>query len=231
MSHLKYSQPSNRAYATLSVKTSARDDGTFVGVASTPALDRVGDSLLPEGAVFKLPLPCLWQHDHSKPIGHITSARVTSRGIEITGKIAVGATLEIDNYYKLIKAGLVQGLSVGFRALETPEVTRTGLLYRSWEMMEVSAVTLPCNTAATITSVKSACGVASVHRSIPLVSSRGGSIPLISRGGSIPLTSGPVSLRAARQSKSGRRSDGSVKLDNPAIRRINKYGIRLVGSR
>ncbi len=192
MSYRKFIQPSTRAYATLAVKTSGRYDGTIVGIASTPELDRSGDSLLPEGAVFNLPLPLLWQHDHSKPIGHVTSARVTSRGIEIVGKIAVGATAEIDNAYRMIRAGLVRGLSVGFRALEQPEVTRTGLLYRSWELMELSTVTIPCNASASITAVKHACGVRAASYAIPLVG-RFGSVKL-REAGSIRLIKPGVRL-------------------------------------
>lgn len=197
MSYRKYAQPGSRAYATLTVKTSARDDGTITGIASTPELDRAGDVLLPEGAKFVLPLPLLWQHDHAKPLGHVTSARVTSRGIEIVGKIAVGATAEIDNAYRMIRAGLVRGLSVGFRALEQPEVTRTGLLYRSWELMELSTVTLPCNASATITAVKNACGVRPASYAIPLSNRYGGSVKL--RGtGSVKLITPGVRLIGGR---------------------------------
>lgn len=217
MTYRKYSQPSNRAYAIFDVKASSRDDGTIVGIASTPELDRVGDVLIPTGAKYQLPIPLLWQHKHDKPIGHVTQAKITSRGIEVVGKIAVGATDEIDNVYKLVRAGLVQGLSVGFRALEQPEVTRTGLLYKSWELMELSVVTLPCNTGATITAVKSACGVASVLNDvIPLVSAHSGSVPL--RSGSISLLSrrgdGSIPLRS--------RGDGSIKLRTGSIRLIGR---------
>ncbi|KQP35865.1 HK97 family phage prohead protease [Pseudorhodoferax sp. Leaf274] len=202
MTYLKYSQPSNRAYSTINIKATDRGDGTIVGIASTPELDRAGDVLLPEGAVYRLPIPLLWQHDHSKPIGHVTSARVGVRGIEIVAKIAVGATPEIDNAYSLIRAGLVRGLSVGFRPLELPEVTRTGYLYRSWEMMELSTVTIPCNQGATISAVKSACGQRGTGFAIPL-NSRSSTVKLTTRG-SVPLKT----------------SSSAVELYRPAVRLI-----------
>lgn len=197
MSYQKYAQPSNRAYSTINIKATDRGDGTIVGYASTPELDRAGDVLLPEGAVYRLPLPLLWQHDHSKPIGHVTSARVGTSGIEIIAKIAVGATAEIDNCYRLISAGLVRGLSVGFRALEKPEVTRTGYLYRSWEMMELSAVTIPCNQGATISAVKSACGQRSISRAIPL-NTKDRTIKLMNGGIALNRASAAVPERVIR---------------------------------
>lgn len=197
MSYLKYTQPSNRAYSTINIKATDRGDGTIVGLASTPELDRAGDVLLPEGAVYRLPIPLLWQHDHGKPIGSVTSARVSASGIEIVAKIAVGATPEIDNSYALVRAGLVRGLSVGFRPLEQPEVTRTGYLYRAWEMMELSCVTIPCNAGATISAVKSACGQRSVSRSIPL-NTKGGAIRLINGGIALNSTRAKAPERVIR---------------------------------
>lgn len=196
MTYLKYSQPSNRAYSTINIKATDRGDGTIVGLASTPELDRAGDVLLPEGAVYRLPLPLLWQHDHGRPIGTVTSARVGPGGIEIVAKIAVGATPEIDNAYALIRAGLVRGLSVGFRALEAPEVTRTGKVYRAWEMMELSTVTIPCNQGATISAVKSACGQRGAGFAMPL-HSRNRTIKLTTRG-TVQLDAGSTAVKLYR---------------------------------
>src|SRR4249919_447134 len=97
----------NRAYSLLNIKRVDDDGYTITGMATTPTPDRLNDVVEPEGAEFKLPLPLLWQHDASQPIGHVTRAKVTPAGIEIVAKIAKDVTAEIDRAWSLIKAGLV----------------------------------------------------------------------------------------------------------------------------
>lgn len=176
-----------RAFSTLTLKADGSGDGTLIGIASTPETDRQGDVLLPEGAVFKLPLPLLWQHRHDEPIGHVTSARVTSKGIEIVAKIALGVSEQIDRAYKLVQTGLVRGLSVGFRGLEVEQIA-TGLLFRRWEMLELSAVTIAANSGASITAVKAACGLRAPAR-------QGGAVRLVNRNpGAVTLTQRGIRL-------------------------------------
>jgi len=117
----------------------------------------VGDIMEPQGALFKLPIPLLWQHDAKSPIGQVTGARVTSKGIEVTAKVARGVLPEIDRAWALIKAGLVRGLSIGFRAVEAEQVKgTTGMRYMKWAWHELSAVTIPANSEASIQAIKSA---------------------------------------------------------------------------
>src|SRR5687767_2650656 len=47
----------DRAYSFLTVKKFDDDARTISGTASTPELDRAGDSVSPLGAKFRLPLP------------------------------------------------------------------------------------------------------------------------------------------------------------------------------
>src|SRR5215467_4846576 len=109
----------NRAYSLLTIKQADDETRTIVGIASTPTPDRMGDIIEPNGAQFKLPLPLLWQHDAKSPIGHVTSAKIDNGGIEIVAQIAKGVTDKIDEAWKLIKAGLVSGLSIGFTPVKT----------------------------------------------------------------------------------------------------------------
>lgn len=145
----------NRAYSVLEIKAVDDDAREIRGIATTPAPDRVQDVVVPEGAKFALPLPLLWQHDASHPIGHVTEATVTAKGIEVVAKIAKGVDAEIDRAWNRIKAGLVRGLSIGFRGLESEEIPGSwGRKFTSWEWMELSAVTIPANAEASILSVK-----------------------------------------------------------------------------
>lgn len=146
----------NRAYTLLEVKEVNEDARVITGVASTPTADRMGDVVKPEGAVFQLPIPLLWQHDSSAPIGKVTEAKVTKKGIEITAEIAKGVSAKIDEAWALIKAGLVRGLSIGFRGLDTEQIPNSwGVVFEKWEWLELSAVTIPANAEASITTIKS----------------------------------------------------------------------------
>lgn len=146
-----------RAYSLITVKALDESGGKRIlrGIASTPTPDRMDDIVVPEGAKFKLPLPLLWQHDSHQPIGHVTEAKVTSAGIEIVAEIAAGVTQYIEEAWALLKAGLVRGLSIGFRGLKWSDISGTwGVEFTEWEWLELSAVTIPANAEANILSVK-----------------------------------------------------------------------------
>lgn len=153
----------NRAYSTLEIK--AADEGgkrTFTGIASTVTPDRSGDIVEPKGAQFKLPIPLLWQHNSRDPIGWITSAKITDKGIEVEGEVAdvedEGPLKErLSMAWQMLKSKLVRGLSIGFNSIESARIDGTyGLRFMKWEWLELSAVTIPANQDASITAIKSA---------------------------------------------------------------------------
>lgn len=151
----------NRAYSTLEVKALDDEKRVITGIASTPSPDRMQDVVEPKGAQFKLPIPFLWQHNHDEPIGHVTEAKVTQKGIEVSVQLTQveepGKLKDrLDEAWHSIKSGLVRGLSIGFSAKEFEQIPGSwGLRFLSWEWFELSAVTIPANAEATITSVKS----------------------------------------------------------------------------
>lgn len=145
-----------RGYSTFEVKAVDDDAGIIEGIASTPSTDRMGDVVEPKGAQFKLPLPLLWQHNAREPLGNVISAKVTDAGIWIRAQIVRGVLPEIDRVWTLIKAGLVRGLSIGFRSIEEQDIKGTwGMRFVKWEWLELSAVTIPANSDATIQTIKS----------------------------------------------------------------------------
>ncbi len=146
-----------RAYSILEIKSAVDDTRTLEGIATTPTTDRMGDVVETAGVQFKLPLPLLYQHNSRQPIGTVTSAKVTKSGIQIQAKLAdKGIAPFIDEAWALIKAGLIRGLSIGFRTLEESfDRERGGFNILRSEWLELSAVTIPANADATITSVKS----------------------------------------------------------------------------
>lgn len=153
----------NRAYSVLNVKSVEEADGKRIirGVATTPTVDRMGDIIEPEGVRFENPLPLLWQHEHGKPIGSVKFDKPTAKGINFEAEIASTdepGTLKdrLDEAWQSIKMGLVRAVSIGFRAIEYAFMEGTGgIRFIETEVYELSAVTIPANAEALITSVKS----------------------------------------------------------------------------
>jgi HK97 family phage prohead protease len=151
-----------KAYMALSNIKSLNDDAREItGIATTPETDHVGDVVESRGAKFKLPIPLLWQHDTSKPIGMVTHAKVTSRGIEVRAKIAKSDAPGIvkdrlDEAWQSIKLGLVRGLSIGFSATKSEPLKSGGRRFVEWIWHELSAVVVPANAGASITAIKAA---------------------------------------------------------------------------
>jgi HK97 family phage major capsid protein/HK97 family phage prohead protease len=156
-----------RASTTLTIKGFDDVKGIIEGIATTPTPDRVGDIVDPKGAVFKLPLPLLWQHQSGQPIGKVIEAKVTAAGIWVKCKIELGLLPEIDRAFALIKSGLVDGFSIGFRGLDdgvepiNPKEPWGAVKFLKWEWLELSAVTIAANGEASIQTIKSAFGASS----------------------------------------------------------------------
>jgi HK97 family phage prohead protease/HK97 family phage major capsid protein len=151
----------DRAYALLDVKSFDAETRIIEGFATTPAPDRGGDVMDPGGAVFTLPMPLLWQHNQAQPVGEVIEARVTPDGILIKARLArvtdPGPLQErLDDAWQHIKAGLVRGLSIGWKAITASARKGGGHHVSKWHWAELSLVTIPLNQTATILSIKSA---------------------------------------------------------------------------
>ena len=152
-----------RAYSLLQVK-SVDQAAAFVtvrGMASTPTPDRMKDIVEPRGARFKIPLPLLLQHDHQQPVGHVTFMRADDSGIPFEAKLPVikeaGRLKDrVDEAIHSLQHRLFGGVSIGFRAdpEHTERLKTGGLRFKSYELMELSLVTIPAQAEATIDSVK-----------------------------------------------------------------------------
>jgi HK97 family phage prohead protease len=133
----------------------------FTGIASTITPDRMDDIVVPAGAIYKTPFPFLWQHDSKQPIGWVRVVRVSKDQIEVDVEIYDEPTPgklkdRLDEAWQSIKAGLVAGLSIGFRPKKTADIEGTwGYEILEWDWLELSAVTIPANAEATITRIKS----------------------------------------------------------------------------
>ena len=151
----------DRAYALLSVKAFDAERRTITGFASTPTPDRRGDVLEPLGASFRNPLPLLLHHDRERPVGRVTlTARPDAIAFEATlPVIAEPGVLRdrVDEAWHSIKAGLITGVSIGFRPLAdgVKALASGGMHLLKTEICELSLVTVPANVETTIHTIKS----------------------------------------------------------------------------
>lgn len=153
----------NRAFSFVNIKSMAsQSDAVIVeGIASTPTPDKVGDVVVPTGARFALPLPLLLHHRHDQPVGHVTYAAPTGRGIPFSARIprikSPGKLKErVDEAIDSLQAGLIAAVSVGFSAIAGRVKSRPGggSEYLEWSWHELSLCTIPMNGQAVIHTVK-----------------------------------------------------------------------------
>lgn len=155
-----------RAWAKFEIEKDVQetDDAYIIkGIATTPSTDRMGDIVEPDGCDINtdVPHPFLWQHDSDQPIGEVFDAKPTSKGIPIQvriPKVAEDGMLKqrIENSVQEMRYGLVKGMSIGFSPIEYMWNDETGgIHFVKWCWLETSAVTIPANADAGITSIKS----------------------------------------------------------------------------
>lgn len=153
-----------KAYSILSEKKFTEDDNFFYieGVASTPTPDRVGDIMRPMGAKYSLPQKMLLHHEMKSPVGNMIAATLKSTGIPCKWALPkvkeAGRVKErVDEAIHSVKYDLISALSIGFRAMEGKyKVLKSGgYEFFEWDWFETSLVTIPANSEAIITAVKS----------------------------------------------------------------------------
>lgn len=156
-----------RAYSSLTIKAVDEEKRIIRGIATTPAVDRVGDIVEPLGVKFTNPMAFLWQHDAHQPIGTVKFDPPTKDGITFEAEIPIIAEDgklkdRIDEAWQSIKIGLVRAVSIGFRAVEYAFLDEGGIRFIKSEVYELSAVTIPAQPEAIMTSIKNmdAAGVA-----------------------------------------------------------------------
>jgi HK97 family phage major capsid protein/HK97 family phage prohead protease len=149
----------SRAHSVLEIKAVDEDLRILKGTATTPTPDRLGDIIEPLGVQVKNPIPLLWQHRSSEPVGTAILGKADKNGIRFEAKIPKiaepGKLKErIDEAWQSIKIGLVKGVSIGFRAMDMSFMKDGGIRFLETEVMELSLVTIPANADATIEQIK-----------------------------------------------------------------------------
>lgn len=141
-----------------------QDDGTFSGYASVfDVVDSYGDvvkkgsfvdSLNDWQAKGKMP-PVLWQHNRGEVIGVWTKLYEDDYGLFCEGKLLIDDVAKAREAYALIKAGAIDGLSIGYRTQKyryNSDNDTIDLL--KMDLKEISIVTFPANESSTVSQVK-----------------------------------------------------------------------------
>ena len=95
----------------------------------------------------------LWQHRMDRPIGVWDEVREDDLGLYVKGRIITKTQLGAETV-ELIKAGVVSGLSIGYRTTDAEYRGELRML-KAVDLYEISTVTLGSNELATITGAKS----------------------------------------------------------------------------
>ena len=142
--------------------------GTFTGHANAfNNVDTYGDIV--QAGAFKQtlskwrskgrPIPLLWQHDETQPIGYLESATEDSKGLAVTGRLLLDVT-RAREARELLAAHVLGGMSIGYATVKsrTPSLdeAKNGArrILEELRLWEVSLVTFPANEDATVTHVK-----------------------------------------------------------------------------
>ena len=159
-------------------KAGAEDDGYFHirGLASTYEVDLGQDEIIQgaftdtilnaknsafniDGTKFKALIPSLWQHSSYEPTGSVVEMQEVAEGLEVHSIHPLDDSFVSGRVKPQVMVGSVRKMSIGYRAKEFSFREEEGRRVRVLEKIdlgEISLVTFPMNTGATITSAKTA---------------------------------------------------------------------------
>ena len=140
--------------------------GYFTGIVSTDDLDLIGD-VIEVGAFLPINeanIALLYAHDQAQPIGRWDSIRQEGGKLIARGALLLSLQKARD-CYEMLKHGVINALSVGFRIEDPSSMVRDAAgrrRIRRAKLHEISLVSVPAN---------SACRIIEVRRSTRLVGS------------------------------------------------------------
>jgi len=153
-------------YLDRAFETKTSPDGTFEGYGSVFGIVDSYSDIIERGAFLaslaswrvKGRMPAmLWQHKGDEPIGVWLDMREDERGLRVRGKLLKDDVQRAREAYALMKAGALDGLSIGYRVPPGGSTSAGGIrTLRKLDLMEVSPVALPACDDARIDAVRSA---------------------------------------------------------------------------
>lgn len=137
------------------------EEGRFEGYASTFGVIDLGGDIVVQGAYAKTlatrgpkGIKLLFDHNPSTPIGVWEDLHEDETGLFGRGRIILDVEKGRE-VYTLMKAGAIDGLSIGYQVVNSARDTAQGArLLQEVDLREISVVTFPMNETSLIASVK-----------------------------------------------------------------------------
>lgn len=135
------------------------DSGIFSGYASNFGnIDSHNDIIMP-GAFSNVKdinnINLLWQHDKKKPIGKIIEITEDDSGLFVTAKLFTNSPYG-SKAYKMLKKGILNGLSIGYRVMDSVRNAAQVRIIKDIDLYEISLVHFPSNDKSRVLEVKDA---------------------------------------------------------------------------
>lgn len=143
----------------LNLEWKADDQGVIEGYGSVFDVVDQGGDIVAKGAFTRSlqsgrKVKMLSQHDPDKIIGVWDDVTEDGNGLRVKGRILTAVEKGRDAY-ELVKAGALDGLSIGYRTVKSVLRNNVRVITQA-ELWEVSLVTFPMNELARIDAVKAA---------------------------------------------------------------------------
>lgn len=135
--------------------------GVITGYASLFGETDLGGDLIVKGAFAESlkktgaeRVRMLWQHDPAQPIGVWDEIREDSMGLRVRGRLSLRVE-KAREVWALIQDGGIDGLSIGFKAVNARRDARTGVRrLERIDLWEISIVTFPMLPQARVSTTK-----------------------------------------------------------------------------
>lgn len=135
--------------------------GVFTGYAARFNSADLGRDLIQPGAFAESlatrgasGVRMLFQHDPSEPIGTWLELREDTRGLFVRGRL-ISEIARGREVLSLMRAGAIDGLSIGFRTVEGRTNPKSGIRRLSKiDLWEISIVTFPMHPGARVSAFK-----------------------------------------------------------------------------
>jgi len=172
-------------YRSLSFKAAGLgDDGIFEGYGAIFGNEDSWGDIISPGAFVKTladyQAKCrkpkmLWQHDRKEIIGTWETITEDDKGLFVKGRLFKDEIGRAKEAYALVKAGELDGLSIGFYArdysIDEKNWVRT---IKEAELLEISLVTFPANEDALVSAVKAASTIKTIRQFEEFLRDEGG---------------------------------------------------------
>ena len=198
---------------TAPAQVKADSDRTVTVVATDATVDRMGEVVEPAGAMldaYRRNPVVLRDHDPCRPVARATDIALRGGRIEAVIEFPpAGQSALADETFDLVKAGVLNTVSIGFDPVETEPLDASvqygPLRYLKWELLEISFVSIPANPSAMVIQRRFTTRLRAATEPAPTLAAR-----LLDAASKSPMLAGAIAsaeYRKAEEERIRRASD------------------------